>query len=239
MISFVIPAWNEERLIGRTIETLHGSARDAGAAYEIVVSDDASDDATAEIARAAGARVVRCGRRHIAAARNAGARAAAGTLLVFVDADTIVPAAVLRGAIDAVRRGAVGGGALVRFDGRIPLYARALTPLFGRVFMAGRLAAGCFLFCTREAFEAAGGFDETLYVSEEIGLSRALSRQGRFVVLSETVVTSGRKLRAFTGWEVLGLLGTLALRGTKALRDRKALGFWYGARREDPGPPSS
>lgn len=239
MISFIIPAWNEERLIVRTIEALHGAAGAAGVPYEIVVADDGSDDATRAVSEAAGARVVHAGARQIAAARNTGARASSGSILVFVDADTIVPAAVVRATVSAVSEGAVGGGAIVRFDGKIPLYARVLTPAFGRVFMASRLAAGCFLFCTRAAFDAAGGFDEQLYVSEEITMSQALKRHGRFVVLKETVVTSGRKLRAYTGWEILALLGRFALRGRKTLKDREALDFWYASRRDDPGSSSS
>jgi len=239
VISFIIPAWNEERLIGRTIEALHGAAGAAGVSYEIVVADDGSDDSTRAVAEAAGARVVIAGARQIAAARNTGARASNGSIFVFVDADTIVPVEVVRAAVSVVPEGATEGDAIVRFDAKTPIYARVLTPAFGRVFMASRLAAGCFLFCTREAFHAAGGFDEQLYVSEEISMSQALKRQGRFVVLRQTVVTSGRKLRAYSGWEILGLLGRFALRGTKTLKDREALDFWYASRRDDPGSSSS
>jgi hypothetical protein len=97
------------------------------------------------------------------------------------------------------------------------------------------LASGCFLFCSRAAFRAAGGFDERLFGAEEAALSRALRRHGRFVVLRETVTTSGRKLRAHSAREVLGLLARLALSGPKALQQRQGLELWYGERRTDPG----
>jgi hypothetical protein len=103
-----------------------------------------------------------------------------------------------------------------------------------RIFRALGIACGCFLFCTRGAFDAAGGFDETLFASEEITMSRALKRQGRFVVLRESVTTSGRKLRMYSGKDVLRLFGSLLLAGPKALRSRDALEVWYGGRREDP-----
>jgi glycosyltransferase involved in cell wall biosynthesis len=234
MISFIVPAYNEEALIGRTLEALNRAAQTLGEAYEIVVADDASSDRTADIAEAHGARVVRVERRQIAGTRNAGAREAIGDRLIFVDADTLVSASVLRGALDAMNRGAAGGGSGVSFDGTVPRYAERVHPAMVRIFRALGIACGCFLFCTRGAFDAAGGFDETLFASEEITMSRALKRQGRFVVLRESVITSGRKLRMYSGRDVLRLFGSLLLAGPKALRSRDALEVWYGGRREDP-----
>jgi glycosyltransferase involved in cell wall biosynthesis len=234
VISFVVPAYNEERLIGATLRAIHHAARAAGDLYEVIVADDASSDATAAIAESCGARVVRVSRRQISATRNAGARHTQGEFLVFVDADTLVTPAVIRAALRALRDGAIGGGAGIRFEGSIPAYARLLEKPGVWLFRMARLAAGCFVFCRREAFEAVGGFDEALYGAEEIALSRALGGRGRFVVLREAVTTSGRKLRAHSGWELLRVLGALALRGPGSVRGRRGLGIWYEERREDP-----
>jgi GT2 family glycosyltransferase len=103
-----------------------------------------------------------------------------------------------------------------------------------RVFRSARLAAGCFLFCTRSAFEAASGFDETFFGGEEVILSRALKRRGRFVILREPVITSGRKLRTHSAREVLEVMFRVALRGTGAVRRREGMELWYAERREDP-----
>lgn len=84
MISFVVPAHNEEVLLGRTLDAIRGEAERVGEAFEIVVADDSSTDATAEIAREHGARVIRVEYRQIAATRNAGARAANGAALLIV-----------------------------------------------------------------------------------------------------------------------------------------------------------
>lgn len=234
MISFVVPAYNEEALIGRTLEALNRAARLAGEAHEVVVVDDASTDRTAAISEAHGARVVRVNLRQISATRNAGAREAAGDKLIFVDADTVVTDEVVRAAIESMNRGAAGGGCAVRFDGHIPRYAQLVSPMLTRLFRATGLACGCFLFCSRRAFDATGGFDESLFASEEIGMSRALKRQGRFVVLRESVISSGRKLRMYTGKEALRLFGGILLAGPKALKRRDGLELWYGGRREDP-----
>ena len=235
MISFIVPAYNEERLLGATLLALHAAARSTGEPYEVIVADDGSTDRTAAVAEGSGARVVRIARRQIAAARNAGARAALGDCLVFVDADTIVDEIVVRATVQALHEGAVGGGAAVRFDGRVPRWANLLLPPVVWAFRVIGIAAGCFLFCRRSAFEAVGGFDETLYGAEEIAMSRALKRRGRFVVLRQSVATSGRKLRTYSAMEILGMAARLAVRGPSALRSREGLELWYEERREDPG----
>jgi glycosyltransferase involved in cell wall biosynthesis len=234
MISFIVPAYNEERLLGATLDALHVAGRALDERYELVVVDDASTDRTALVAQHHGARLVSVAHRHIAATRNSGAQAAVGDLFIFVDADTIVNETVVRAAVMAMRYGAVGGGAAVQFDGSVPLYARLLIPIFVRVFRAARLAAGCFLFCTRSAFVAAGGFDEAFYGAEELVMSRALKRLGKFVVLREVVTTSGRKLRTHSVREVLVVLARLAFRGPKAVKQRQGMDLWYAERREDP-----
>ena len=234
LISFVIPAYDEERLIGATLQSVHDAALALGEPYEIVVVDDGSRDRTGAIAADRGARVVRVSHRQIAATRNAGARIARGDCLVFVDADTRIDEAVLRAAAGALRAGAVGGGAAIRFDGPLPRYYAFLEWLLLRIQRTCRIAGGCFLFCARASFEAAGGFDERMYGAEEIALGQALKRLGRFVVLREPVLSSGRKLRAYSGREILGVLGFLLRRGRRAVESREGLEMWYGPRREDP-----
>jgi len=230
VISFIIPAHDEEALIGQTLSALHESAKSLGERYEIVVANDASTDRTEAVALEHGARIVAVNRRQIAATRNAGARAATGSFFIFVDADTIVTAQVLRAALRALRGGAVGGGCAVRLDGRLPLYAVILMRLLPPVLHAFGLAAGCFLFCTRQAFLTAGGFNETLYAGEEVAFGQRLKRQGRLVILREFVTSSGRKLRARTALQFLTVAARLALAGPKSLRCREGLEYWYGPR---------
>jgi cellulose synthase/poly-beta-1,6-N-acetylglucosamine synthase-like glycosyltransferase len=234
VISFVVPAHNEELLLGRTLAAIHAAARRSGHPYEIVVADDASSDRTAAVAAEHGACVVPIVRRQIAAARNAGARAATGDVLIFVDADTIVSPEVVAATLAALAQGAVAGGASLRLDGRIPWYGRVMSAVVLMTMRIGRLAAGCYVFCTRAAFDATGGFDERLFATEEITLSRALHRQGRMVILREAVETSGRKLRTHSGWEILRLVVTMATSGRGAVRSRRHLDLWYGGRRIDP-----
>src|SRR3954451_2367689 len=129
MIAFVIPAHNEEQLIGRTLDSIAAAARELAAPFQLVVVDDGSTDATASIAAAHGAQVVPVNVRHIARIRNLGAQASHGDPLIFVDADTLVPTATLRASLAALTAGAAGGGATVTFDGGVPIWAEVLLRL--------------------------------------------------------------------------------------------------------------
>lgn len=237
-VSFVVPAYNEEALIGRTLTAIQDATRALGERIEIIVVDDASTDSTATIATAHGARAISVSHRQIAAARNSGAKEARGDVILFVDADTIVNEAVVRAALNEIRRGAVGGGCTVIFNGRLPFYGRVLAAIAFPLYRMAGLAAGCFIFCTREAFVAVGGFDGGLFAAEEVAMSRALRSHGRFVILRETVMTSGRKLRAHSGREVLSLVTRVLFVGPRALRERRGLDIWYGDRRVDPDTDS-
>jgi len=239
MISFIVPAYNEESVLEATLRGLHAAARAAGEPYEVIVVDDASSDRTSIVAASLGARVVRVAYRQIAATRNAGARQARGSIFMFVDADTLIDEAVVRAAALALRGGAAGGSAVFRYDGPIPLYARWMMAPSIWLLRVARLGVGCFFFCSRHAFETAGGFDEALYGAEDLALSRTLKRFGRFVVLHQAVVTSGRKLRAHSGRDALRLLGEMALHPRRSMRTRSGpLAIWYDGRREDPDTPS-
>lgn len=233
MLSFIIPAHDEARLIGATLQALHASARALGVQYEVIVVDDASTDDTARIAAEGGARVVSVSHRHIAATRNAGAQAAAGDLLVFVDADTLVNREVLQGALDALDHGAAGGGAAVRLQGPVRWHERIGVELFVWAFRLTRIAPGCFVFCTRAAFDAAGRFDQTYYAAEDVAMSRALAREGRFVILRQSVHTSPRKLRTHGMLEHMRVLWRLVRHRRSMLTSREHLGLWYGSRRSE------
>src|SRR5688572_32987220 len=126
MISFVVPAHNEEACLGRTLDAIHASARAVQIEYEIVVANDASTDSTTNIAESHGAKVVHVNHRQIAATRNSGARTARGARIFFVDADTVINPKTLQAALRVMDRGAVGGGAPVWVEGPVPIYVRVI-----------------------------------------------------------------------------------------------------------------
>lgn len=230
--SFVVPAHDEAAAIAGTVRALRELADVIDRPFEVLVVDDASSDGTGALAEGAGARVVRVDHRQIAATRNSGVRAAApsSTAIVFVDADTRPGADVVRAALAALDAGAVGGGALMRFDAA-PWYGHALIWCVCRGLALWNKCGGAFLYVRRDAFEEVGGFDEDLYVSEEIDLAAKLRRLGRFRVLrGAKVVTSGRKLHQFTFGELVGQLWRLVRGGPRSLKRREGLEMWYERR---------
>ncbi len=232
MISFIIPAYNEELELSSTLEAIRAATTDVSQPFEIVVVDDASTDATAEIAEQAGARIVSIHRRQIAAARNAGARAARGDYLFFVDADTRINRSHVTDAMRALEAGYAGGSARGVMDGVIPIWSRIFLWVFCTVYFGLNLGAGAFLFTTRRNFRATGGFDEQYFAGEEVYFSLALRKLGRFKVLREPVLTSGRKLRMYSAKEILGTLFIMILGGPRMVRSRAKLRLWYDGKRE-------
>ncbi len=231
--SIIVPAWNEEAVLPATLGALQAAIEDIGRPAELIVVDDASTDRTAEVARACGARVERVEKRQISAVRNAGAAVAAGRYLVFVDADTLAPAETIRAALGELDDGAAGGGARVDFDEVPGFGAQSVWALFCLVWHRLGYAAGCFVYARRDAFEAVGGFDESVFAGEEVWISRALMARGRFVIVTPPVLTSGRKMRLYGTFGLLLRALGVALKGPGGTRTRNGLGVWYEGRRED------
>ncbi len=231
--SFLVPAYNEERLVGRAVGSIHRAAADCGlAAYEVVVCDNASGDATAAEAGGAGARVVHEPHRQIARARNTAAAASCGAWLVWLDADAILTKDVLAATLAALGSGRVcGGGARVALEGgELDWAARRAVSGWNWIARNFGLAAGSYFFALREGWVATGGFNEAVYAGEEIGFARSLKRWGRrrrldFRVLEHAVPSSARKVQQFTLWQTLRQVAVCAWPGNLGRRDRCA--FWY------------
>ena len=229
-LSIVVPAFNEEKLLGATLEAIREAAR--GLETELIVCDNNSTDRTAEIARQAGAKVVFEPVNQISRARNAGAAAAGGDWLVFVDADSLPEAALFADLAAAIASGRyVGGGATVRFDAA-DRFSHAAVSTWNAISRGMRWAAGSFVFCRADAFRAIGGFSTELFASEEIDFSRRLKRLGRLTILHRHPLrTSGRKVRLYSKREYFSLLFRVVLTGGRALRRREDCFAWYDGRR--------
>lgn len=234
VISFVIPAHNEEACLPATLRAIHESATATGQPFEIIVVNDASTDATALVATEHGARVVHVNHRQIAATRNSGARAALGERIFFVDADTIIDPPAVAEALRAMDKGAVGGGGLVIIEGEIPLFVKIMEVAFYLPAKLGGFCGGAFMFCTREAFHASGGFSQKVYWGEEAFFGFALKRLGRFVVIWRRVLTSGRRVRSLPGREALAFFARVIFHPIKIFTNRSFVQkIWYDSNRQN------
>ncbi|ASJ72140.1 glycosyltransferase [Granulosicoccus antarcticus] len=238
--SLIIPAWNEADFIAQTLESvtsvLAELERHSAHRGELIVVDNNSTDATAQIAESYGAKVVFEPVNQIARARNCGAQAACGEVLIFLDADTRCSERLLNHVLDRLQTGTVvGGGSTIAPDKPISTAAMRGMSAWNAISRTANLAAGCFIFCTREAFEAIGGFSDKVYAGEEIFLSRALKRWGRaramrFEIMTiEPVVTSVRKLEWYSPMQLA--LQTLLVLIPGALFSKRLCSTWYDKRK--------
>ena len=239
-ISVVVPAFNEEKLIAETLRHIRAASESfarLGWETELVVCDNNSTDRTAELARAAGAKVIFEPINQIGRARNAGAAGAGGDWLIFVDADSHPSAELFTAVAGQIQRGGViAGGSTVRLDAGnfVPNLVLHGWNLLSRV---KRWAAGSFIYCDAAAFREIGGFSKELFASEELDLSERLKKLGRetgrrFVILHEhPLVTSARKMHLYRHRDYLRLLWRMFLTQGQAVKQREACHIWYDGRR--------
>jgi glycosyltransferase involved in cell wall biosynthesis len=239
-LSIIVPAFNEERLIARCIESIstalaHNDKADFTA--EVIVVDNNSSDRTAQLAAQAGARVVFEPINHIALARNAGAAAATGEWLLFLDADSLLNPQLLADIMTMIEAGRnVGCGSTLAMDG-LPWWANGIFHLWRGMSILFGWAAGALIVCRHDAFREVGGFPQDLYALEEIELSKRLKAWGRprglrFTILSKhPLETSSRKVTLYSPWEIFAQILRVFLQRRRTLRDKTLLSVWYDGRR--------
>jgi rSAM/selenodomain-associated transferase 2 len=205
-VSVIIPALNEEESVAAAIL----SARSAGA-DEVIVVDGGSADGTVAAARPLADRVILASAGR-ARQMNAGARASRGDVLVFLHADTTLPAGSANRVRGAMTRDGVVGGAfcvgLAVSPGASALH-RAVLALTGRMInVRARLfrayTGDQAIFVRRDAFDRIGAFPE-IPLMEDVELSRRMTRHGKTVLLPVRLATSARR------WETRGIFATILL----------------------------
>ncbi|HEX4349344.1 MAG TPA: glycosyltransferase [Verrucomicrobiae bacterium] len=238
-ISVIVPAFNEEKLLGASLEAIKSAASvfpTRGWEFELVVCDNNSTDHTGEIARAAGATVIFEPVNQIGRARNAGAAAATGDWLIFVDADSHPSAGLFDDVAEQILSGnCLAGGSTLRLDENL-FVANLISRLWNYASRIGRWLAGSFIFVEAAAFRQVGGFDTQFFAAEELELSVRLKKlareKGRRVIVlhKHPMVTSARKLRLYTFWEHFKLL-CMIIFNRRALTRREDCTLWYDGRR--------
>jgi glycosyltransferase involved in cell wall biosynthesis len=243
--SLIIPAYNEEAYLPVLLESVATArARYEGGPddIEVVVVDNASTDATPQIARSSGCRVVQEDRRIIAAVRNTGARTALGQVFVFVDADNIMHPDTFNAIDKSLSTGKVIAGASgVRME-RMSLGIAVTYALMVPLVWLTRMDTGV-VFCRRDDFVEIGGYNEDLLFAEDVQLLWDLMRlgwkQGRKLTRLRSIKAtfSTRKFDKHGDWHWLGLLSRFlyGIVCSKSSLDNFARKYWYGNQRSKQG----
>jgi len=240
-ISLIIPAFNEGKYIGRTLDSVN-KAKDHyknPSLIEIIVVDNNSTDNTEQIAKKKGATVVKEEKRCIASVRNRGAQVSRGSVLGFLDADSSVSPNIFNSIDDVMSSGKyIGGGMTIKLDRKsLGIFlTRCLTTIPAKWLFG---VAGGLIFTGRQTFESLGGFDESLYCAEDTKFILGMKKHGKTkgqkfkVITTNYVISSSRSFDQFSDWYYFKNLPKIALRGgIKAFRDKDfCWRFWYNVRR--------
>ena len=192
MISVVVPTYNEANYLSATLD----SVADSQAQKEVIVVDAGSVDGTRELAGQKASRLLLSSRRQRAYQMNFGAQHARGCILLFLHADTVLPASALDLIESSLSKGQIiGGGFARRYDSN-SWFLRITCLLAGlRTRWAGWFLGDQAIFMRRETFERLGGFQD-LDLFEDLDLSRRMVKAGDVVTLFPPVISSSRRFKA-------------------------------------------
>ena len=235
--SLIIPAFNEAALLPRLLDSIdvaRARFRTGADAIEVIVANNASTDATAQIADARDCVVASVEKRCIAAARNGGAALARGKILCFVDADMRVHPETFNVIAGSVANPRVIAGAtgvtLERWSVGLVLTWATFIPM---VWLT-RMDTGV-VFCRHTDFDAIDGYDESLLFAEDVDFLWRLRklgkprRQGLARATRAKAIASTRKFDTYGDWHYFTQMPRIAWRMLRDPhgRDDFVRRYWY------------
>ncbi|RZB18651.1 glycosyltransferase [Streptomyces sp. F001] len=211
-LAVVIPAHNEVAYLPRYLPTVLASLsrweETSGEQGEVIVVDNASTDATADMAASFGVRVISESVRSIGRVRNSGAAATNSRRLFFTDADVALPMEAISAAAAAMDAGAVGGAIPPLYTPK-RLGARLLCAYWDHYRAAHGGAQGVAQFVTAAAFKEVGGYRDDLFMSEDIDFFTRLTTHGRATTAPVAILDDLRvrpSTRRYDQWSSLRML---------------------------------
>lgn len=226
-ISIVVPAYNGEDYLPASLEKIVAAQAFYDGNSELIVVDNESADRTAQIAESLGAKVSTEAEHNIGKVRNIGARNATGDVLIFIDADTLVPVKLFRKTAAAmIDEKCFGGAVAVKYDEFERKWMRWYLlgwRFWGKLF---DMKQGATQFCRNAIFEEIGGYDASVYMGEDImfywHMSKYAKQKGGYLTFIENpqVMTSARRFDRMSLWKTFLLTHPFFLLTAKRKR------FW-------------
>lgn len=218
-ITVIIPAFNEENYLPATLETIRKALQGIEFPSEIITVDNESTDNTAQIAADFGAKVISETIHNIAKVRNTGAKNAEGDILIFIDADTRVALTLFVKISGAMRDEKCFGGAVAveydEFQRKWMKYYMFAWKFWEKFF---NMRQGAAQFCRKAVFEKLNGYDESIFVGEDIEFYWRLTKFAKqngghlFFVQQPKVKTSARRLDKISFWKTFVIMNPIYIR---------------------------
>jgi glycosyltransferase involved in cell wall biosynthesis len=197
--SIIIPAYNEEKYLPKTLEHIGQALSHLSCPSEIIVVDNDSTDSTKRVAESFGAKVFPESERNIARVRNTGARNSTGNILIFVDADTLVPDTLFQRIASVMEEeNCFGGAVAVKYADLQRKWMKVYLlgwKFWGTVF---NMKQGAAQFCRKSVFEQLRGYDESIFMGEDVEFYWRLTKfaeqhDGHLYLVEESKVTTSAR----------------------------------------------
>ncbi len=220
-VSVIIPAYNEEQYLPETLGRITRSLSVLASPSEIIVVDNDSQDGTKQVAEAFGANVFLEKEHNIAKVRNVGGTNSTGDVLIFIDADTLVPDSLFKKVTAVMKEEKCFGGAVaVEYEDLQRKWMRlylAGWKLWGKFF---NMAQGAAQFCRKSVFEELKGYGQSIFMGEDIEFYWRLARYAKlndgylYFVDQPKVRTSTRRFDSMSLWKIFLLTNPIFIRLT-------------------------
>ena len=231
-VCVIIPAYNEEQCLPETLDRIGKALSIAACPSEIIIVDNDSQDRTKQVAESFGAKVFLEREHNISKVRDTGAKNSTGDVLIFIDADTLVPDTLFqRIAVVLKDEKCFGGAVAVEYEDFERKWMRFYLlgwKFWGTVF---NMAQGAAQFCRKFVFEELEGYDQTIFVGEDIEFYWRLSKYAKrnkgylYLVEHPKVVTSARRFDKMSLWKTFLLTHPIFIRLT--WRKKSFWKDWY------------
>ncbi|MEJ3741411.1 glycosyltransferase [Bacillus tropicus] len=207
--SIIIPAHNEEKYIGKCLDSIAKASETYKDQTEVIVVLNRCTDKTEEIAKSYNCITLKNNDKNLSKIRNAGAQIASGEIIITIDADTQMTESMLSNVDKHLASGKyIGGGVTGKFERMsLGIFVSAMLLIIPLLFKYGAISVGIF-WCYRKDFMAINGFNENMLMAEDADFAKRLKKWGKrnhkkFGTIKNGMITSCRRFDTYGDWALL------------------------------------